>query len=415
MPDPDDLLIRWELGQTSADDERALAELLRDPVQRRTFVRQARIAAAMGAAPAATVRTTRTRRPRTAPRRRVVLALAAGLLLALGAVAWALSGSAPYATLEVAAGAQVVGDDGQPRAGGDHARLSPGDRIEAVDAAAVIRLGDGAATLVLEPGARLRLPGTAADPAHGAVRLLLERGRLAAAVRTRRPDAPLAIASIHGSAEVVGTRFELAVDDEAMRLHVAEGVVRLAPAGGTGLAVAAGQGAVLGDGLATFLPQPDAPLPPPPGRILWQAPHQGEGWRGIPDQLLGWQSVPTPPGERWSSAEIRSPVERDGWTVVADARIRFRYHVEGFAAAQRLELHLKPADESNFAASLLPEAGPGWHLADLPLAGFTHLLVAGRTPTPGEGIHGAVWLAPRDGGPVQPLRFWVRDIVAYAP
>jgi hypothetical protein len=175
---------------------------------------------------------------------------------------------------------------------------------------------------------------------------------------------------------------------------------------------------VASDGLASLAPPAagaDAALPVG-ARVLWRpAPGAAGDWRGVVEGSA-WRSLPPSAGDPWSNAELRTPVARAGWTVATGTWVRFRYHIERFAAGVRLTLHLKPEDESNYAQDMEPDAGPGWHQALLRVDGAFHHLVGVRQPLAvGTAIHGAVWGALRDEGTAAtPARFWIRDVVVYS-
>ena len=101
------------------------------------------------------------------------------------------------------------------------------------------------APVALADGSRVELaPGGAASLiAEG--RLALTAGTLHAEIRPRPLDRPFRIATPHGEATVVGTRFSLAVAGERTTLSVESGRVRLAGAVGA-LEAAAGTQAELG-------------------------------------------------------------------------------------------------------------------------------------------------------------------------
>lgn len=481
MRDRDELFLRWELGQAEAGDEAALAELLRDPAARRAFVRTARVAAALGAprvdtaavdaesVPDATPADGATNPSRVSARPRRVIssrfrrarpaaglrwAIAAALVLAVGAAAILLSehpareapvlakwpkpvspalppipapaatpASLTFARLETAGDAVIEASDGRQRHGRDGDMLVPGEHVETGEHAAIIVLHGDAARVELAAGSRLNLPTDAADPATAAVRLQLGAGSLHAEVAPRPAGAPFIVAGPLASAEVVGTGFSFTATGDGAKLAVDHGAVRLATPSDGGVLVAAGHAGLASDGLASLMPPPaDADQPLPTGsHALWRwEPADASGWRGaletLADGTTAWRSVAALPGDRWCSAELRSPQARDGWTVEAGTWLRFRYHVERFAPGLELVIHLKPADESNYAQRLAIDAGDGWHQALLRVDGsFMPVDRAQPALAPGERIHGAVWGAMHaEGTDSPPARFWIRDAVVFA-
>lgn len=453
MSERDELFVRWELGQTDAADETALAEALHDPEARRAFARNARVAAALGTpdpdsaalTPSITTsarsRTPRIRRshPTTVPG----WAIAAGLAMTIGlttllmtmqrrdapapdarttrpvtAAPLPTTPSKPFAYLTTPGRARILRTDGSSHAGWAGEALVPGDTVETTSDLAVLFLVAGAGRLDLDPRSSLSLPTVASDPATTAVRMNLAKGRVQAEVAPRPAGAPFIITSPLATAEVVGTRFSFGIDNDGARLAVDHGTVRLSTATDPGVLVGAGLAGVASDGLASLAPAAaDADTPLPTGaRVLWRpAPGAEPGWRGLREGDT-WRSLPAPTGDPWSNAELRTPVARASWTVATGTWVRFLYHVERFAPGVRLALHLKPEDESNYAQDVIPDAGPGWHQALLRVDGAFHHLVGVRQPLDvGTAIHGAVWGALREEGtPATPARFWIRDVVVYS-
>jgi hypothetical protein len=462
MTDRDEVFLRWELGQAGAGDEAALAELLRDPAARRAFVRSARVAAALGtpvagngassadeaAPPPARPRrttTSRLRRPRPAAWPR--WAAAAVLVLACGLVAFILtapprrgaaviakhapapaptqppvSAPAPFARLETAGAATIRAADGRQRTGQDGDRLARGETVETGDRPAVLVLHGDAARIDVAPGSRLGLPADAADPAIATVRLELATGAVRAEVAPRPAGAPFIVAAPLASAEVVGTGFSFTAAADGARLAVDHGAVRLSTPDDAGVLVAAGRTGLASGGLASLAPPPadaDQALPAD-SRVLWRwEPADAAGWRGTIDAMAdggaAWRSVAAQPGDRWCSAELRSPQARDGWMVEAGTWLRFRYHVERWAPGLDMVVHLKPADESNYAARFVIDATDGWHQALLRVDGAFRQVERAQAPLAvGERIHGAVWGAMHaEGTEAPPARFWIRDAVVF--
>lgn len=461
MSDRDDLITRWELGQTDANDEAVLAELLRDPAARRAFARNARVTAALGApatisakplpTPAFASGTTRQRKAfRIRPARSArgpQWAVAASVLLIVGVVAMLVvtqkqavaptshgptaqlerpttpaPTAAPFARLITASGTTIIAVDGHRRSGTDGGTLATGETVETTTSAAAIVLGINLAHLDLAPGSALRLPIGVTDPLVTAVRLKLERGRVIAEVAARQVGALFTVAAALASVEVVGTRFTFGVDEREAHLTVDHGSVRLSSPTDAGVLVSSAQTALVSEGLVSIAPAAPDPDPPLPSgaKVLWRVTTDDQqGWRGAVDTTLGggpvWRSVAPLDQDPWSRAELRSPVARSGWTVEAGTWLRFRYHVERFSPGLTLAVHLKPSNESNFDQRITPDTTDGWHQALMRIDGaFRHLGPEHQPLGVGEQIHGAVWCAMRDGEQEAPAaRFWVRDVVVY--
>ncbi len=464
MPDRDDLILRWELGQTTGADEVALAELLRDPAARRAFARNARVAAALGkpatvsaVPPSTTVFTAGTTRQRKAFRIRPARgvrapqwAVAASVLLIVGLVAFALTTrqrhgtdvpsdlplpqaavpaavptAAPFAQLESVGLATIRALDGSHRAGRSGDAIAPGDTVAVDKGAAVIVLHNHAARLELSAGSTLSMPSDGADPATTTVRLSLSNGYVRADVAHRIAGAPFIITTPLASAEVVGTRFNFSTESDGARLAVDDGAVRLSTPKDSGVLVSAGHAGLVSEGLASIAPTPaDTDQPLPTGaRVLWRAdptdPADITGWRGAIDDAAtsgpAWRSVLPRDQDPWCRAELRSPIARAGWAVEAGTWLRFRYHVERFTPGLELVVHLKPRDESNYAQRLIADPSDGWHQALLRVDDtFRHVERNQQLLAVGESIHGAVWCAMRDAdGTATAVRFWIRDAVVF--
>lgn len=414
MPDPADLFTRWELGLADDADAAALADLLQDPGQRRAFVRQARVAALLAGKAGAQAS------PQPVRSRRFTWALAASLLCALGLAAVLIRTHRTDGARLLAAsdGSQAESAEGIRRSVHVGAEIAAGETLHAGSGPLILALPRDAARLELSAGARLSLP--VGDLGRGPLRIDLAIGEVRAEVAPRVAEAPLAIVTPHGRAEVVGTGFTLLATPDATRLAVTSGAVRLSAAGSS-LMVGAGQVALAADDLVTPAPAPagsDPPLPPR-SQVLWRAPtNDATGWNAILDRFAdepAWRSVPVRPGDRWSVAEVRSPITRTPWRVGPGSWLRFRYWTSGFIPSQRLSVHLKPADETNYAASLVPESSSSWHVALLRLdRDFKHIGRQHEAPAAGELIHGAVWAAQSVEGTATPVRFWIRDVVVFS-
>lgn len=421
MDDADDLLVRWELGQSTAEDEAALAGLLADPGRRRAFLRQARIAAALtGLRIRTPARAAQAARPWH--RRASAWALAAGLVAVVGAAALLVLGrdhGRGTRLLIASPGTTVESMSGSSRPVTDGATLSAGETVVSGGAGTVVAMAGEAARLELGPGTRLRLPDQVA--ADAPLRLAMTTGEALVEVAPRRTGAPLSIAGPNAIAEVVGTRFRFTANANADRLVVASGAVRFGTAADGGLMIGAGQSALATDGIVTRSPSAleRGGGPPQGSQVLWQAdPASPDGWRGIIDEVSGirtWRSAATDPGNRWAFAEVRSPVAGAGWTVDAGTWIAFDCWTSGFDARHLLAVHLKPADETNYEAVVPLGAGDGWHRVRLQISrDFRHLGRRHESPQSGERIHGVVWAGLRvDGASEGPARFWIANAVVF--
>lgn len=458
MPDGEDLILRWELGQSDANDELALATLLRDPTARRAFLRNARIAAALGlSAPKAVAQAPevaapirpkalriRRRPPSPAPR----WAIAAGLALTIALAGLVLTtmprhdttaanqhrveqtpvpAPTPFAHLETAGVATITAIGGRQRTGRNGEGLMPGEQVASGTGTAVIVLGAVTSTAVarleLTADSEVTLPAGTADPATATVRLDLGRGRVHAEVAPRPAGAPFIITSPLANAEVVGTRFSFGVDRDHARLAVEHGAVRLSTPKEPGVLIDAGRSGLVAEGLASLTPTTaDADQPLPAGsRVLWRsAPGQERGWRGVVEDAAhggpAWRSVAPRPGDPWCRAELRSPVVDKGWVVETGTWLRFRYHVEHFTPGLTLVVHLKPADETNYEQRLVADRSDGWHQALMRVDNSFRHVERGQQPlVVGEHIHGAVWCVLRDTGDDRSaVRFWIRDAVVFS-
>ncbi len=436
MTDLADMIVRWELGISEAGDEAELARLLHDPAARRIFVRQARIATLLATAPAARARphappprpqrvTARPRRTPVPRGRQALIWAAAAAVIAIGVLSiptlrakppgLPLSSPAVARVAAADSGAQIIGDDGRQRSAQAGATLFAGDLLIAGGGRAELALTDDAAELTLTAGGRLRLP---TQRSHREFALI--EGRMQAQVRPRPIDSPFVVTTPTARVEVVGTSFTVAAQPAATRLHVSSGTVRLVGSDAQ-LLVEAGLSALSADGITGFAPggaDADTSIPGA-AQVVWRAdPMAIAGWRAVLEDPIdggpAWRAVPAEAGNTWVTTEVRTPIARSGWAVGPRTQLRFRYQIEDLPVDGYLEVHLKPADETNFALRITPEAGRGWHETTVPLAGFRHLMQPQRVPEPGERIHGATWQvpAPAPGAPPR-ARFWIRDVVAF--
>lgn len=226
MSDLDRLFQAWLSGPLSEEDGRRLQELLADPAQRRRWRALADLEGALAERGAAVARepahasphtTRRLRRQRPAPRRWWPLALAAGLLLAVGA-GWLLrpQGEAALPTLE-----------GRPLARG-----------LAVEGPATLQWTDGSeAILAAASRARVAMQGKGLD---------LEAGSLAVQVASQPRGRRFTVRTSQALTEVVGTRFRLRCEAGLTALQVEEGAVLFTPVGEMVRTVGAGGSAEAG-------------------------------------------------------------------------------------------------------------------------------------------------------------------------
>lgn len=205
-------------------------------------------------APAAPPRR-RPARPRSWPWRWPAAAAVAAACAAAILITWRLaSGPGDHVSRVVAAGGTASGlvRDGRRIALDAGFDLRAGDLLVA-DTPVSMRL-DGESRLDLAPGTRLRLL-----PAGGGERLRLEAGSIAADIAPQ--PSPLVIATPDARAEIVGTRFHLAIRDGRSHLEVYQGRVRLSSAGGAWIVDAGGSAAADGGDAGAWRPLfPDGSL-----------------------------------------------------------------------------------------------------------------------------------------------------------
>jgi ferric-dicitrate binding protein FerR (iron transport regulator) len=145
-------------------------------------------------------------------------ALAAGLLLLVGAGAVLLRPSAPPPLARIESLWGRVTLSGAALAPG--ATMAQGGVLEIADEGeARFVVGREAGVRLLGPG-RVHLGGTARQP-----RLRLDRGRLAVEISHRGPDESFAVTTAHGRVEVRGTRFVVGYTAQGSYVHVEEGLV----------------------------------------------------------------------------------------------------------------------------------------------------------------------------------------------
>jgi ferric-dicitrate binding protein FerR (iron transport regulator) len=239
------------------------------------------------------------RRP-TAARPAWRLAAAAAALLSLAGAAWWLAGGGPSAAdapalriarvdrVEAGGPPPAVAREGAGRATATAGlALGAGDRLETGGGAVTLRYDGEATVLVVQPRAR-----AACRAESGAKRIDLDAGALRADVAPQPAGRPMRLATPHGTATVVGTRFELMAGAKETTLHVERGAVELAGRSGAGrLRVETGQRARTdGASAPARLADPaPTPRPPPAAPPRWHLDLDAvrtsgaAGWTGIAD------------------------------------------------------------------------------------------------------------------------------------
>ena len=151
-------------------------------------------------------------------------ALAGGIALLVALGVWLFPPTNNTPTLAVAAGTRVTLErDGQSSLAQSGVKLSPGDllRISGTNGA-TLAYGAEKTHLTLTNSAELRILSWAKGK-----HFELRQGQLEAAAARQRPFKPLLVRTPQAEARVLGTKFTLTVTNNATRLDVAEGEVRL--------------------------------------------------------------------------------------------------------------------------------------------------------------------------------------------
>ena len=225
------------------DRDDAMRELLRQPRPSAVDpVRTARVYRAVHAEWRVTADRTRNRR------RALALAAAAVLVAALGltVVNWPRTREAPQATAPIASTLFVTSEvvfqhDGQTRAGRVGEGLTPGTRIATTG---------GRAAIVLANGVELRLDSNTAITLDSARSLSLTSGAvyLDSSNRTGPPDA---VAIVVGGTVIrdIGTRYEVRLTGEELRVRVRDGRVEVSSVFGMREADRGGQLRVTASGI----------------------------------------------------------------------------------------------------------------------------------------------------------------------
>jgi hypothetical protein len=237
--------------------------------------------------------------------RRAMIAAAAALVLVVGATAlWR-----PRGETQVSIGEQPA----------------PVSRVVTLDAPSRLTIAD--ADVIVAPRSAMTFFETPAG-----VHIVLERGEVDCAVAPRNGRPPFVVLAADVRVEVVGTRFTVAREGDAVRVTVSKGVVRVVRAGDESL-VPAGQ----------RWPEPEPPAVAPPA--------------AQPERPFGAKPALTPRGERTKVRERRSraptaapqPSPSEQATGHPDARERFE-------AAARLE-SARPNEAAAMYRRLASESG----------------------------------------------------------
>src|SRR5215207_2380556 len=223
-------------GPDDRDD--AMRQLLRQPRPSAVdAVRTARVYRAVHAAWRDTADGTRNRR------RGVAIAAAAVLVVAIGAIAltfvnWPRERGAPRTAAPIASTLFVTREvvfqhDGPPRAGRVGEGLTPGTRIETYG---------GRAAIVLANGVELRLDSHTAITLDTARSMSLTRGAVYLDSSHRRGPPDTVAIVVRGTViRDIGTRYEVRLSDEELRVRVRDGRVEVSSAFGMRQADRGGQ------------------------------------------------------------------------------------------------------------------------------------------------------------------------------
>ena len=157
-----------------------------------------------------------TARPRS--RRTLILAVAAGLVLAagVGVVSMRSATSQPFARIQTMWGRVTLSGVTMTKG----AAMGPGGVLEiTAEGEAAFLVGRGAEVRLVGPG-RVAFDGTTKDP-----RLRLDSGRVFIQVAHREGDESFHVTTAHGRVEVKGTRFVVGYSAGESYVHVDEGEV----------------------------------------------------------------------------------------------------------------------------------------------------------------------------------------------
>jgi ferric-dicitrate binding protein FerR (iron transport regulator) len=104
--------------------------------------------------------------------------------------------------------------------------------------------GNGVADVTLKANSKLLTAKSKSEKSLG-----LENGRLIATVAKQPKDNPFVVTTAHAEMRVLGTKFDVLVDDKLTRLKVSEGVVSMRGSDGDAVAVKAGFVAAAAEGM----------------------------------------------------------------------------------------------------------------------------------------------------------------------
>ncbi|MEK7412399.1 MAG: FecR family protein [Planctomycetota bacterium] len=279
-----ELMLRWQEGNSSAEEVQELKALLQTDAGQKAVVEDLMLTAAMCAAlatektgetaravasqkstgPNPRIRATgarRTQRPRSAVRPWFIpLAVALLIVVFFTTTTYTASSLRPGQLTAFTGDVRIVPLGGQSRPA-ELERLNVGWEIQvpAGTATATVLYRDGS-TLILGPDTRLVLGG---DNINKLVDL--RQGSLTADI-AKQTGRPMRLTTPRAEAVVVGTRFTLSADADSTRLAVSEGLVELVRAHDR-VSVAAGEHALAGGEQAAPIAR-RAPIGPSPAELL---------------------------------------------------------------------------------------------------------------------------------------------------
>lgn len=258
------------------------------------------------------------------PRRHVwwwPLAAAASLMIAVAL--W--RSSAPVMAVRLAGTTGEVHRDGNRLA--TATTLQVGDRLDSTSGQVALTWPDEATRIELMAGSRLHLDQLGARKV-----LRLTQGALHAIVQQQTADGGLEIITPHGRIAVVGTRFDVQVQEHTSRIAVTQGSVRVVPvSGGTPVMLAAGYAtevtamAASAPGPATEVPASPAAMPATPSQVRITAREFHRGGEGdVVGELVRGVLVDG------RVKRITTPLKRpDGWVRLGERlRSTVRVHVD---------------------------------------------------------------------------------------
>ncbi len=363
---------------------------------------------------------------RTSQSRLWMAAVAALIVIGVAWVALHNSSVKPAPATRVATVTEIAGTVEVNRPDGKSALklkapLNAGDRI-AVGAQSRLALSfDDGTTLTLDAGTTLALPSAADQPLH------LESGALTASVAHQPAGKPLRIHTAQAEAEIVGTQFRLAIENNATRLDVSEGRVRLTRAADKAVAlVDAGFATVATGGTEAPLYlrrlQTLADGLPAQSKVLVGSTAPWSGWEGdvsappgTPAGTLAIGSHLPQPGTRFYG-EIRSPLFSPEVPSGDHTYLRFRYRADDFKPGDLIKFMLKKKDGTIFHGFLKPEVG-NWTVATVRFDGaFLNLGDHALPMKPGESLNQCVFLGAAPDGELARTgpKLWLDDVIVFS-